>query len=118
MPLVTVYYWRTLSPLQMALLGQKIPVAVANHLTIDQVREAWLIPDDIEVLFQKGDPRDVRHSDIAIRVEAMHLRHREKIVNDAAKEIGEDVDQILEGLTFFVWIVLAHAGYYEQRREQ
>ena len=118
MPLVTVYYWTEfLSDETKRVLKEKLPIAVANHLTIEEVREAWLGPEDIEVLFEyRAGGYDKHHTDIAIRVEAMYFPERQKIVNQASEEISEDLDKIIAPYTFFVWVVLVIAGYHEQLR--
>jgi|SRR3990167_5287626 len=119
MPLVRIEHW-SLTPRTRESLAKWLPQIVARSLHIETVPDAHLTPDDIEVLFVKGEQDDV-HGDFyfGVNVEAKHFPEREKLVDAIATMIASELESVIEPFyKYYVWVTLPVAGYSEvQKRE-
>lgn len=115
MPEVKVYYKIGVSALDIARLCKMVlPLEVASALTVPDVPEANLFPDDIEVHAFPVGPFDVQEVDVAIVVEANDYPPRREKLEKAKDHILEQACRALNErkvITTNVWVRLAPGAF-------
>ena len=111
----TIFGFRTLErSLKLKKLCQEIlPREVSRTLHIEEIDEAHLTPEDIEVWTNQTNPYlDVQKVDVAIIVDANEYDARDAKKYWAAKEIADQAHQTLgEGVSGSVWIKPAYEEF-------
>lgn len=94
-----------------------LPKRVAEALHVQNVPEAHLTPEDIEVRVQEPDRFDIRRYDLEIVIFASHFPEREAELPQRIRHISEFVGGIFHdtGLSGFVYVLLAPAAFAEWR---
>lgn len=88
-----------------------LPAIIARNLNVPDNPEAFLSPNDIEVQFRRSH-FDVMHHDIQVIVFATKFEARVQTGQSRSDKIAAELQRVLpDGMTGFVWIVLADAFF-------
>ena len=116
MPRVCVRNWN-LGTQELEALFKNLPTIVSETLHIEEVKEAHLTVEDIEVVIEQSNrDLDIRgYKDFFVTVEAMHFPQREARRNELAEVMVARIKSVVDhARQFSVWLTPPIAGYAEK----